>query len=649
MKKWNSSKKINDTNKLRHINNKPNKKLKNSKSTETEKLNHSKKKDISKLHKKNKLELITPSKLLEFQKNSNEPHKISNSHLLYYKKHVVKSPIKTEIKLRKNNEIDKKPSIKNIFYHKKISSENPTIFFRNKNKNNFNLNIINNINIKKDYIFDFNNIEEDTYNQNKKYKKLKSEINININKKASLEETVLNYSQNSEINNFINEIKSKINLSKKNIYELQKMNESNNMLNIQILKNNNNNNNKDNIKIDNPKDEKKKNNIKNIESSISSIINNSNSEFFSMLRQSKLSNTSTLIPEQEDEKILLSHIKILSYPKSMIKTINKLYKSIYDISQIIANIENKNNYNLINNKYEPLIVKYLDIKSLLLLSSTNKNIFKSTRVIIYRIIYEKILLNRSNNKEDFIKKIKYSIFKYSSNKLNIRNNIQLKTKYNFYLSYKSEFSDKIRQDLSRTFPQDRSFNTQLNHIKLYNVLNAYSNYNKLIGYTQGLNFIAATGLYFFNNEEEVFLFLDCLINRFQLEKYLSIKNEKLYDKYNYFCELLNKYNPSVIKFFEEKGLNHCFFSIGWMLTLFSNSMKRKYLIKTWCFMIIYGWKFFYCLTIQILNFYKNEILSKEENKLSDFMKSILNNDNFCNNYNSIIRNTLCFMIDNITL
>lgn len=44
MKKWNSSKKINDTNKLRHINNKPNKKLKNSKSTETEKLNHSKKK-----------------------------------------------------------------------------------------------------------------------------------------------------------------------------------------------------------------------------------------------------------------------------------------------------------------------------------------------------------------------------------------------------------------------------------------------------------------------------------------------------------------------------------------------------------------------------------------------------------------------------
>ena len=66
-------------------------------------------------------------------------------------------------------------------------------------------------------------------------------------------------------------------------------------------------------------------------------------------------------------------------------------------------------------------------------------------------------------------------------------------------------------------------------------------------------------------------------------------------------------------------------------------------------MIIYGWKFFYCLTIEILKFYKNEILSEEENKLSDFMKSILNNDNFCNNYNSIIRNTLCFMIDNITL
>ena len=247
-----------------------------------------------------------------------------------------------------------------------------------------------------------------------------------------------------------------------------------------------------------------------------------------------------------------------------------------------------------------------------------------------------------------MKKIIYSIFNHSSNKLKFRNKIQLKTKYNFY-KYKSTFSDKIKQDLSRTFPKDPSFNTIENYNKLYNILISYSNYNKLIGYTQGLNFIAGNCLYLFNTEEEVFLFLDCLINRFNLEKYLSIENVNLFDNFNHFSNLLNKHIPDIISYFEEKQLNHCFFSIGWMITLFSNSMKRKYLNKTWCFMILLGWKFFYSLVIQILKYYKKEILSKKENKLSEYMKTIINNENFCDNYNTIIRNTLCFMNDNIIL
>jgi hypothetical protein len=284
-----------------------------------------------------------------------------------------------------------------------------------------------------------------------------------------------------------------------------------------------------------------------------------------------------------------------------------------------------------------------------MLSSTNKNMFKNIRVIVYKVMYDKIIMNKTNNKEDCVKKIMYSIFKYSSSKLNLINNIQLKTQYNLHLLHKSEFNDKIKQDLPRTFPQDRSFNTKTNYTKLYNILTVYSNYNKQIGYTQGLNFIAGTGLYLFNTEEEVFYFLDCIINRFHLEKYLSIKNVFLFELQYKFSELLNKYIPSIKNSLEKKGLNHCFFSIGWILTLFSNSMKRKYLIKTWCFMILYGWKFFYCLTLQILKYYKKDILSKEENQLSDFMKKILNNDIFCQNYNSIVRNTLCFMIDNIIL
>ena len=331
-------------------------------------------------------------------------------------------------------------------------------------------------------------------------------------------------------------------------------------------------------------------------------------------------------------------------------SINRIYSTgrNIDIIKLFSSVKYKNKLNILNKQYEPLFIKYLDNKSIIYLSSINQNTFKEIRIILYSIIYEKMLINKGNDKEKFMKKIIYSIFNHSSNKLKFRNKIQLKTKYNFY-KYKSTFSDKIKQDLSRTFPKDPSFNTIENYNKLYNILTSYSNYNKLIGYTQGLNFIAGNCLYLFNTEEEVFLFLDCLINRFNLEKYLSIENVNLFDNFNHFSNLLNKHIPDIFSYFEEKQLNHCFFSIGWMITLFSNSMKRKYLNKTWCFMILLGWKFFYSLVIQILKYYKKDILSKEENKLSEYMKTIINNDNFCDNYNTIIRNTLCFMNDNIIL
>ena len=504
MKKWNSLKRLDNINQ----NDKSNRCIKNSNSTTNNK-------DASKIYKKIKSKVVTSIKLFKLNKKSNESINKNNYHKVYQKKHILDSPVKIDSNYKKK-QINRDSSIKINEYHKKISSEKPKILFTNKYKVNEELNhnkyILNKDNykdLKKELFLEFNNIENNSFIQKKKFKKVNSEF-ININKKVSLEETLLNYSNNSQLNDFINEINNKINISKRNIFKIQRMSQLNNL---EINKNN------DKIcdKKILPNDEKE-NNSENIESS--SIIINTNSELCSNIRQSKISDKSNIIPEQEDERIFFSKIKISKYPQSMIKTINKLYKSNYNIDEIISNIKNKNNYNFINNKYEPVITKYLDNKSLLLLSSTNKIMFKNIRVIIYKVIYDKILMNKTNDKnDDFVQKIMKSLFKYSSNKLFFRNNAQLKTKYNYYLITKSEFNNNIKQDLSRTFPYDSSFNTKTNYLKLYHILTAYSNYNKLIGYTQGINFIAATGLYLFNTEEEVFYFLDCLINRFQLEKY----------------------------------------------------------------------------------------------------------------------------------
>ena len=540
MKKWNIKENDINSEKYNYENNNHKEKLSHLNSFYLYGFDYFKNREELKIYKKPKPILVSSFHLINKRESSiNFGDKNKYNNLIYYKKNNIcnyskntfrklnhnyenRLKLRTDVSENDNNKIENYKLNQNNLDDLKLSENN---VFKRKilTEVNFNANIIQNNEENKEF-----NILEDSQNENN-----------NTYKDISLS----NCSQNSEINNFVNELKSKIDLSQRT---------------------------------------KEIKNGKNIS-------------------------------------------KILIY--------------------LTLDIDNLHKFDF---KYELLLISYLDDKSLILLSSINKYFFKVCRIIIYKRICRQILNNKTKNKENFIKKIFYNLFNYCSSKLNFRNKIQLKTKYAFY-QYNSAFKDKIKQDLSRTFPKDNTFNNFSNYIKLYNILIAYSNYNKSIGYTQGLNFIAATGLYIFQNEEEVFLLLDCLINRFKLEKYLSIENINLCNNYKYFCDIIKKYAPEVVIFFEEKNLDHCFFSFGWMLTLFSNSMKRKNLIKVWCFMILLGWKFFYSFVIQILLFYKDEILMKEENKISSFMKNILNNESFCNNFNLIVEKTLYFMVKNIIL
>jgi hypothetical protein len=283
------------------------------------------------------------------------------------------------------------------------------------------------------------------------------------------------------------------------------------------------------------------------------------------------------------------------------------------------------------------------------LSSLNKIFYKNYRLFLYKCLYNKSLASNKSiqEKNTYIMKIINSSFQYSSKNLN--NIKELKDIYKKY-KIKSKYDIEIIRDLTRTYPNDNSFSKDSkNYKKLYNILTCYSNYNKSIGYTQGLNFIGANIIYIFESEEKCFLFLDSLINRFELDNIFGINNKKLITKLIFYSNVLNKYIPDIISFFNKLNINHDFFSTGWILTLFSNSMKKECLITSWAFMIIFGWKFFYSFVIQILIWYKKDIFSSNLNELCYKMKSILSDDKFYLNYNNIIKNTFIFMLNNIIL
>ena len=297
----------------------------------------------------------------------------------------------------------------------------------------------------------------------------------------------------------------------------------------------------------------------------------------------------------------------------------------------------------INMNFKLLLLDFLDKKSLITLSSLNKTFYENFRKKIYDYFYEKIIKNNGN--KNYILKILNTIPKYATN--NFKN---LKLQYEYYKNNKSLYNEIILQDISRTFPNDPSFKIDsINYKKLYNLLISYSNYNKNIGYAQGLNFLAASCIYLFKNEEKLFIFLDGIINRFELNNLLCINNQKLPKKLKYFSKILNKFCPEFVNHLSSKFVNHEFFTTGWLLTLFSNSMERNKLFICWCFMVIFGWKFFYSFVIQLILFYKDILLKINESKLSIKMKGILKGKQFIKDFNEIVKKTLTFMSNNIAL
>ena len=622
-------------------------------------------KSISEGKYNNNKKIIVNKKIIN---DNNKSNNSSNNTFFKKNKNIYNNNYKSNF-LKVRDMKSKKPNSHNKF--KKLGTDDNKIE-QNKKENILNNNCYsnNNINFKNNEKsnIDINNSTKNNINKT-------FEINIRINNSNLTILDSISYENINKSNNNIISIKSKKNYSKNkqnSIADNQAKSNSNrtNKNNKKILEiksktkkylNNNYFQNflekSNNISINNM-DEDDKTDKEVEESENSSHINRLISYFNDAKKTLKNSNIfyknkkeflDSISPNKnsiknEDDELLNRAIKV---PKFFdVSLINNLHENVVNNN----NFEIKNLYNLISKSYnfklKNLLLSFLDDKSIMILSSINRQFYINLRNIFYENIYKKIFSEKNNT---FINKLKSSLKLYASNELKNCDKIKAKQIYDSY-NKKSIYNDLIIKDIDRTFPYDLNFKQKSQkYYKLYNLLTSYSNYNTSIGYAQGLNFIFANALSYFDNEEEVFIFVDGLINLFKLEKLVGENNSCLVVKIKMFSNLLSKYIPDIIKYLEEKLLTHEFFSTGWLLTLFSNVMKGKNLMITWSFMIIFGWKFFYCFVIQILLFYKEEIYKESENNLSIKMKNLLKEERFNVDIKQIIKNTLYFMSHNIIL
>ena len=351
------------------------------------------------------------------------------------------------------------------------------------------------------------------------------------------------------------------------------------------------------------------------------------------------------------------------------KNINKIYKnkntknsSFFDIQIPLVPEENIQVISLKTMKYNlcmsanqilflkmKKILRNKEITDIILLFLTNMDLFnlslvnnlflKMTRRKILEIIMNKIIYNINNN--NLINNIwNIELLKYSS----FNNAYNFENIYEKYINISNKYDIDIRKDLLRTFPNDSSFYKGLeNYNKLFNVLKAYSNYNKEIGYAQGMNFIVAKLIIFFKNEKKSFLYLDSLFNKLQMVNVIGISNN-LENKMKIMQFLLKKLCPEILQILEKNKINHEIFTASWFITLFSKNFKYDNILLTiWNFSIIFGWKFIFLFSISVVIIFKDKYHNLNLYDFTQYMKNIFIFEHFKKKFNDIMKLTFYYM------
>mmetsp|Transcript_99112 Transcript_99112/g.181810 ORF Transcript_99112/g.181810 Transcript_99112/m.181810 type:complete len:425 (+) Transcript_99112:70-1344(+) len=157
----------------------------------------------------------------------------------------------------------------------------------------------------------------------------------------------------------------------------------------------------------------------------------------------------------------------------------------------------------------------------------------------------------------------------------------------------SKYDDVIQRDLARTLPQEEFFRER--HGKgqsaLFSLLRAFSVQFWDIGYVQSLNFIVATLINVFPDDET--LVFDCtqsLLFRHSLVDFYRPCFPKLGVTVWQFDRLVEGFLPETYAALQMHGVSAEYYAMQWFLTLFSCDLPQKLVLRIWDRFLVAGWQ-----------------------------------------------------------
>ena len=183
---------------------------------------------------------------------------------------------------------------------------------------------------------------------------------------------------------------------------------------------------------------------------------------------------------------------------------------------------------------------------------------------------------------------------------------------------------QIELDLLRTCPSHRDFKNIASPkvAALRRVLVAYSQHNPAIGYCQGMNMIAATGLLFLD-EEDAFWMMVAVIEQILPEGYYSTEMIGSQVDQRVVRDLMSERAPKLSAHLEKHDVDTGLVTFSWMLTIFIDTMPTGSMLRIWDVFLHEGSKIPFRAALGVFLMHQAQILKADNRQdIYDLLRSI---------------------------
>jgi len=197
--------------------------------------------------------------------------------------------------------------------------------------------------------------------------------------------------------------------------------------------------------------------------------------------------------------------------------------------------------------------------------------------------------------------------------------------YNALRTQDSPWAHQIDVDVSRAFRNHIMYKTRYGkgQCALFGLLKAYSNFDPVLGYCQGMGDMAAMLLKYFT-EKETFSVLDIIMKdvKWGMRGCFSVGFPKLQRTFYIHDKLLEAVSPKLYEHFKTEGADAPLYATRWFLTAFLDVFPFEVTLRIWDLFFLDGYDALYSVAIAILTMFEEELLNMKFDKIMVFMHTM---------------------------